>query len=55
MTTCPEPLVPANGLKMGERYMVNEVVSFSCEPGYVLQVGVAVGGTARSGRGGLVY
>ncbi|XP_072565430.1 CUB and sushi domain-containing protein 1a isoform X1 [Paramormyrops kingsleyae] len=37
LTTCPEPVVPANGLKMGDRYMVNEVVSFSCEPGYVLQ------------------
>ncbi|XP_048865206.1 CUB and sushi domain-containing protein 1-like isoform X4 [Brienomyrus brachyistius] len=37
LTTCPEPVLPANGLKMGDRYMVNEVVSFSCEPGYVLQ------------------
>lgn len=38
LTTCPEPVIPANGLKNGDRYMVNEVVSFSCEPGYVLQV-----------------
>ncbi|XP_066534535.1 CUB and sushi domain-containing protein 1a [Hoplias malabaricus] len=37
LTTCPEPVVPANGIKSGDRYMVNEVVSFSCEPGYVLQ------------------
>ncbi|KAA0717588.1 CUB and sushi domain-containing protein 1 [Triplophysa tibetana] len=37
LTTCPEPVVPANGIKHGDRYMVNEVVSFSCEPGYVLQ------------------
>ncbi|KAG9344371.1 hypothetical protein JZ751_011040, partial [Albula glossodonta] len=37
LTTCPEPLVPSNGVKTGDRYMVNEVVSFSCEPGYVLQ------------------
>ncbi|KAM6977905.1 CUB and sushi domain-containing protein 1-like [Aplochiton taeniatus] len=37
LTTCPEPLVPANGVKAGDRYMVNEVVAFSCEPGYVLQ------------------
>ncbi|XP_036402136.1 CUB and sushi domain-containing protein 1-like [Megalops cyprinoides] len=37
LTTCPEPLVPSNGIKTGDRYMVNEVVSFSCEPGYVLQ------------------
>ncbi|MBN3309505.1 CSMD1 protein, partial [Amia calva] len=37
LTTCPEPLVPANGVKTGDRYMVNDVVSFNCEPGYVLQ------------------
>uniref|UniRef100_A0A8C7JIZ3 CUB and Sushi multiple domains 1 n=1 Tax=Oncorhynchus kisutch TaxID=8019 RepID=A0A8C7JIZ3_ONCKI len=37
LTTCPEPMVPANGIKTGDRYMVNEVVSFSCEPGYMLQ------------------
>uniref|UniRef100_A0A671PZU1 CUB and sushi domain-containing protein 1-like n=1 Tax=Sinocyclocheilus anshuiensis TaxID=1608454 RepID=A0A671PZU1_9TELE len=37
LTTCPEPVIPANGIKNGDRYMVNEVVSFSCEPGYVLQ------------------
>ncbi|MBN3320802.1 CSMD1 protein, partial [Atractosteus spatula] len=37
LTTCPEPLVPANGIKTGDRFMVNDVVSFSCEPGYVLQ------------------
>ncbi|XP_035256647.1 CUB and sushi domain-containing protein 1a isoform X1 [Anguilla anguilla] len=37
LTTCPEPLVPSNGIKAGDRYMVNEVVSFSCEPGYLLQ------------------
>ncbi|XP_068184525.1 CUB and sushi domain-containing protein 1a [Antennarius striatus] len=37
LTTCPEPMVPANGIKMGDRYMVNEVVAFTCEPGYTLQ------------------
>ncbi|XP_073776667.1 CUB and sushi domain-containing protein 1 [Danio rerio] len=37
LTTCPEPVIPANGIKNGDRYMVNEVVSFSCEPGYILQ------------------
>ncbi|KAJ8250433.1 hypothetical protein COCON_G00223550 [Conger conger] len=37
LTTCPEPLVPSNGIKTGDRYMVNEVVSFSCEAGYILQ------------------
>lgn len=38
LTTCPEPMIPANGVKMGDRFMVNEVVAFSCEPGYILQV-----------------
>ncbi|XP_029281787.1 LOW QUALITY PROTEIN: CUB and sushi domain-containing protein 1-like [Cottoperca gobio] len=37
LTTCPEPMVPANGIKAGDRYMVNEVVAFTCEPGYTLQ------------------
>uniref|UniRef100_A0A671PAP2 CUB and sushi domain-containing protein 1-like n=1 Tax=Sinocyclocheilus anshuiensis TaxID=1608454 RepID=A0A671PAP2_9TELE len=37
LTTCPEPVIPANGFKNGDRYMMNEVVSFSCEPGYMLQ------------------
>lgn len=43
LTSCPEPVIPANAIKTGDRYMVNEVVSFSCEPGYVLQVGVCGG------------
>lgn len=38
LTTCPEPMIPANGIKAGDRYMVNEVVAFSCEHGYTLQV-----------------
>uniref|UniRef100_A0A3B4YUQ9 CUB and Sushi multiple domains 1 n=1 Tax=Seriola lalandi dorsalis TaxID=1841481 RepID=A0A3B4YUQ9_SERLL len=37
LTTCPEPMIPANGIKNGDRYMVNEVVAFTCEPGYTLQ------------------
>ncbi|XP_072264529.1 CUB and sushi domain-containing protein 1 [Pyxicephalus adspersus] len=37
LTSCPEPLVPMNGIKNGDRYMVNDVVSFQCEPGYTLQ------------------
>ncbi|KAM7406247.1 hypothetical protein PAMP_000635 [Pampus punctatissimus] len=37
LTTCPEPMMPANGIKAGDRYMVNEVVAFTCEPGYTLQ------------------
>ncbi|KAI1231215.1 hypothetical protein IHE44_0008152 [Lamprotornis superbus] len=38
LSSCPEPPVPGNGLKIGERYLVNDVVSFQCEPGYALQV-----------------
>uniref|UniRef100_A0ABM5ESZ5 CUB and sushi domain-containing protein 2 isoform X2 n=1 Tax=Pogona vitticeps TaxID=103695 RepID=A0ABM5ESZ5_9SAUR len=37
LSSCPEPAVPSNGLKLGERYLVNDVVSFQCEPGYALQ------------------
>lgn len=38
LTNCPEPLVPMNGIKFGERLQMNSVVSFHCEPGYTLQV-----------------
>ncbi|KAM9605608.1 uncharacterized protein ACIBXB_001788 [Morphnus guianensis] len=38
LSSCPEPPIPGNGLKIGERYLVNDVVSFQCEPGYALQV-----------------
>lgn len=38
LSSCPEPTVPSNGVKTGERYLVNDVVSFQCEPGYALQV-----------------
>lgn len=31
-------MIPANGIKTGDRYMVNEVVAFNCEQGYTLQV-----------------
>uniref|UniRef100_A0A5F8GTY5 CUB and Sushi multiple domains 2 n=1 Tax=Monodelphis domestica TaxID=13616 RepID=A0A5F8GTY5_MONDO len=37
LSSCPEPTVPSNGMKIGERYLVNDVVSFQCEPGYALQ------------------
>uniref|UniRef100_H2ZUU8 CUB and Sushi multiple domains 2 n=1 Tax=Latimeria chalumnae TaxID=7897 RepID=H2ZUU8_LATCH len=37
LSSCPEPSVPSNGLKVGDRYLVNDVVSFHCEPGYSLQ------------------
>ncbi|MEQ2286709.1 CUB and sushi domain-containing protein 2, partial [Ameca splendens] len=37
LTNCPEPVVPMNGIKIGERLQMNNVVSFHCEPGYTLQ------------------
>ncbi|XP_023131571.2 CUB and sushi domain-containing protein 1 [Amphiprion ocellaris] len=37
LTNCPEPVVPMNGIKVGERLQMNNVVSFHCEPGYTLQ------------------
>uniref|UniRef100_A0AAZ3Q759 CUB and Sushi multiple domains 2 n=1 Tax=Oncorhynchus tshawytscha TaxID=74940 RepID=A0AAZ3Q759_ONCTS len=37
LTSCPEPVVPMNGIKVGERLQMNHVVSFQCEPGYTLQ------------------
>uniref|UniRef100_H3CV01 CUB and Sushi multiple domains 2 n=1 Tax=Tetraodon nigroviridis TaxID=99883 RepID=H3CV01_TETNG len=37
LTSCPEPVVPMNGIKVGERLQMNNVVSFLCEPGYTLQ------------------
>uniref|UniRef100_A0A669EYE9 CUB and Sushi multiple domains 2 n=1 Tax=Oreochromis niloticus TaxID=8128 RepID=A0A669EYE9_ORENI len=33
----PVPVVPMNGIKVGERLQMNNVVSFHCEPGYTLQ------------------
>ena len=38
LAACPEPVIPSNGIKSGDRYMVNDVLSFQCEPGYTLQV-----------------
>lgn len=38
LTSCPEPVVPMNGIKVGERLQMNNVVSFQCETGYTLQV-----------------
>ncbi|XP_036106445.1 CUB and sushi domain-containing protein 1 [Molossus molossus] len=37
LAACQEPAVPSNGLRMGDRYMVNDVLAFQCEPGYTLQ------------------
>ena len=38
LAACQEPVLPSNGIKTGDRYMVNDVLSFQCEPGYTLQV-----------------
>ncbi|KAF5922481.1 hypothetical protein HPG69_009527 [Diceros bicornis minor] len=37
LAACQEPALPSNGVKTGDRYMVNDVLSFQCEPGYTLQ------------------
>uniref|UniRef100_A0AAR2L905 CUB and Sushi multiple domains 2 n=1 Tax=Pygocentrus nattereri TaxID=42514 RepID=A0AAR2L905_PYGNA len=37
LTSCPEPIIPMNGFKVGERLQMNNVVSFQCDPGYTLQ------------------
>nr|XP_023831867.1 CUB and sushi domain-containing protein 3-like [Salvelinus alpinus] len=38
LESCPEPQTPNYGIKVGERYMVGDVVLFQCEQGYSLQV-----------------
>ncbi|XP_055074905.1 CUB and sushi domain-containing protein 2 [Misgurnus anguillicaudatus] len=37
LTSCPEPIVPMNAYKVGDRLHMNNVVSFQCDPGYTLQ------------------
>uniref|UniRef100_A0A8C6QR27 CUB and Sushi multiple domains 3 n=1 Tax=Nannospalax galili TaxID=1026970 RepID=A0A8C6QR27_NANGA len=37
LDSCPEPQTPSSGIKVGDRYMVGDVVSFQCEQGYSLQ------------------
>ncbi|XP_022426555.1 CUB and sushi domain-containing protein 1 [Delphinapterus leucas] len=37
LAACQEPALPSNSIKTGDRYMVNDVLSFQCEPGYTLQ------------------
>uniref|UniRef100_A0A673LGJ5 CUB and sushi domain-containing protein 3-like n=1 Tax=Sinocyclocheilus rhinocerous TaxID=307959 RepID=A0A673LGJ5_9TELE len=37
LDTCPEPQTPIYGIKVGDRYMVGDVVIFQCEQGYSLQ------------------
>ncbi|KAK7808846.1 hypothetical protein U0070_018768 [Myodes glareolus] len=51
LSSCPEPAVPSNGVKTGERYLVNDVVSFQCEPGYALQVPIPTQITPGPGTG----
>lgn len=38
LESCPEPQTPSYGIRQGDRYMVGDVVQFSCEQGYSLQV-----------------
>lgn len=38
LESCPEPQTPNYGIKLGDRYMVGDVVQFQCEQGYSLQV-----------------
>ncbi|XP_027287231.1 CUB and sushi domain-containing protein 3 isoform X2 [Cricetulus griseus] len=37
LDSCPEPQTPSSGIKVGDRYMVGDVVSFQCDQGYSLQ------------------
>uniref|UniRef100_A0A667I6B0 CUB and sushi domain-containing protein 3 n=1 Tax=Lynx canadensis TaxID=61383 RepID=A0A667I6B0_LYNCA len=37
LDSCPEPQTPSSGMKIGDRYMVGDVVSFQCDQGYSLQ------------------
>ncbi|XP_070403545.1 CUB and sushi domain-containing protein 3 isoform X5 [Nothobranchius furzeri] len=37
LESCPEPQTPNYGVRQGDRFMVGDVVQFSCEQGYSLQ------------------
>uniref|UniRef100_A0A3B3DJN6 CUB and Sushi multiple domains 3b n=1 Tax=Oryzias melastigma TaxID=30732 RepID=A0A3B3DJN6_ORYME len=37
LESCPEPQTPNFGIRHGDRFMVGDVVQFSCEQGYSLQ------------------
>uniref|UniRef100_A0A4W6EIB6 CUB and Sushi multiple domains 3 n=1 Tax=Lates calcarifer TaxID=8187 RepID=A0A4W6EIB6_LATCA len=37
LDSCPEPLPPSNGQKVGDRYTVGDMVSFQCDQGFSLQ------------------
>uniref|UniRef100_UPI00358FCE16 CUB and sushi domain-containing protein 3-like n=1 Tax=Myxine glutinosa TaxID=7769 RepID=UPI00358FCE16 len=37
LESCPQPKVPRNGIFIGDRFLVGDVVTFKCEPGFQLQ------------------
>uniref|UniRef100_A0A8C2Z0K3 CUB and Sushi multiple domains 3 n=1 Tax=Cyclopterus lumpus TaxID=8103 RepID=A0A8C2Z0K3_CYCLU len=37
LDSCPAPLPPSNGQKVGDRYTVGDMVSFQCDQGFSLQ------------------
>ncbi|KAI4811495.1 hypothetical protein KUCAC02_014399, partial [Chaenocephalus aceratus] len=37
LDSCPEPLPPSNGQRVGDRYTVGDMVSFQCDQGFTLQ------------------
>ncbi|XP_049586359.1 CUB and sushi domain-containing protein 3 isoform X2 [Syngnathus scovelli] len=37
LDSCPEPQLPTNGHKVGDRYNVGDMVSFQCDEGFSLQ------------------
>lgn len=47
LESCPEPQTPNYGIRQGDRFMVGDVVQFSCEQGYSLQVKAAFSADIR--------
>ncbi|KAI2654901.1 CUB and sushi domain-containing protein 3 [Labeo rohita] len=39
LISCGEPGVPANGLRFGEDFTIGQNVTYSCQPGYVMENG----------------
>nr|KAF6427345.1 CUB and Sushi multiple domains 1 [Rousettus aegyptiacus] len=37
LSACQEPALPSHGIRTGDRYLANDVLSFQCEAGYTLQ------------------
>ncbi|KAM7420375.1 hypothetical protein PAMA_014883 [Pampus argenteus] len=52
LDSCPEPLPPSNGQKVGDRYTVGDMVSFQCDQGFSLQV--AQCGGSMTGFSGVI-